>query len=192
MITTCTRQPSCRSATAIVSGLDAVFAPGPARVNGFFAPPRPAPPPSRRYQSTGYRAKKLLLGPALKTSQLSNERVSKRVALAVFSSDPISSTAYATEEMLLVLVGAALATRLALPVALAIVVPLALLVDYVLTVAVSVSSGVVAVGAMVAAGLWRLAGRDIELSPDPCRGSSLPPRPPKSACAMVAPPLKGT
>src|SRR5215217_2259374 len=133
MITTCTRQPSCRSATAIVSGLDAVFAPGPARVNGFFAPPRPAPPPSRRYQSTGYRAKKLLLGPALKTSQLSNERVSKRVALAVFSSDPISSTAYATEEMLLVLVGGSLAggvlaTGLALPVALAIVALLALLV----------------------------------------------------------------
>ena len=53
-----------------------------------------------------------------------HERVSKRVALAVFSSDPISSTAYATEEILLVLVGAAvaggaLATGLALPVAVA-------------------------------------------------------------------------
>jgi amino acid transporter len=53
--------------------------------------------------------------------------------LAVFSSDPISSTAYATEEILLVLVGATLAggvlaTGLALPVALAIVALLALLV----------------------------------------------------------------
>jgi hypothetical protein len=56
------------------------------------------------YQSNGYRAKKLLLGPPLKTSQFVHERISKRVALAVFSSDPISSTAYATEEMLLVLV----------------------------------------------------------------------------------------
>jgi amino acid transporter len=51
----------------------------------------------------------------------------------VFSSDPISSTAYATEEILLVLVGASLAggvlaTGLALPVALAIVGLLALLV----------------------------------------------------------------
>ncbi|HEX3211040.1 MAG TPA: APC family permease, partial [Actinomycetota bacterium] len=95
--------------------------------------PPSTPATSRRYQSTGYRAKKLLLGAALETSQLTNERVSKRVALAVFSSDPISSTAYATEEMLLVLVGAglaggALATRLALPVALAIVALLALLV----------------------------------------------------------------
>jgi amino acid transporter len=93
----------------------------------------PAPAPSRRYQSVGYRAKKLLLGPALKTSQLTHERVSKRVALAVFSSDPISSTAYATEEILLVLVGGSLAggvlaTGLALPVALAIVALLALLV----------------------------------------------------------------
>jgi amino acid transporter len=93
----------------------------------------PSAPTSRRYQSLGYRAKKLLLGPALKTSQLAHERVSKRVALAVFSSDPISSTAYATEEILLVLVGATLAggvlaTGLAMPVALAIVALLALLV----------------------------------------------------------------
>jgi amino acid transporter len=95
--------------------------------------PPSAPATSRRYQSVGYRAKKLFLGPALKTSQLAHERVSKRVALAVFSSDPISSTAYATEEILLVLVGAtlasgALATGLAMPVALAIVALLALLV----------------------------------------------------------------
>jgi len=89
----------------------------------------PVPATSRRYQSLGYRAKKLLLGPPLKTSQLSRERVSKRVALAVFSSDPISSTAYATEEMLLVLVVAGTAAiGLALPVALAIVALLALLV----------------------------------------------------------------
>jgi amino acid transporter len=93
----------------------------------------PSAPTSRRYQSVGYRAKKLFLGPALKTSQLVHERVSKRVALAVFSSDPISSTAYATEEILLVLVGATLAggvlaIGLAMPVALAIVALLALLV----------------------------------------------------------------
>src|SRR5215217_3002965 len=84
--------------------------------------PLPSPPKrSRRYESPGYRAKRVLLGPALETSQLSHERVSKRVALAVFSSDPISSTAYATEEILLVLVGGSLAggilaTVLALPV----------------------------------------------------------------------------
>src|SRR5215213_9160179 len=98
-------------------------------------PSAPAPALSRRYQSAGYRAKKLLLGPALKTAQLTHERVSKRVALAVFSSDPISSTAYATEEILLVLVTAAVAGA-------------ALLIDYVLTVAVSVSSGVAAMASV--------------------------------------------
>jgi amino acid transporter len=95
------------------------------------APPRPpsAPATSRRYQSAGYRAKKLLLGPALRTSQLVHERISKRVALAVFSSDPISSTAYATEEILLVLVFAgAAATGLALPISIAIAGLLAILV----------------------------------------------------------------
>jgi amino acid transporter len=89
---------------------------------------RPAAALSRRYQSPRYRAKRILLGPPLKTSQLANERISKRVALAVFSSDPISSTAYATEEILLVLVTAAAATWLTLPVALAIVGLLLLLV----------------------------------------------------------------
>jgi hypothetical protein len=59
-------------------------------------PTRPSPPPSRRYQSLGYRTKRVLLGPALRTNQLIHERITKRIALAVFSSDPISSTAYAT------------------------------------------------------------------------------------------------
>lgn len=79
------------------------------------------PPPSpgtRPYQSAGYRLKRLLLGAPLRTAQLVHERIPKRVALAVFSSDPISSTAYATEEMLLVLVLAGSAgVALALPIA---------------------------------------------------------------------------
>jgi amino acid transporter len=90
------------------------------------------PPPPRglhRYESPGYRAKRLLLGAPFKTSQLSHARISKRVALAVFSSDPISSTAYATEEMLLVLITAgAAASGLALPVAGGIALLLLLLV----------------------------------------------------------------
>ena len=84
---------------------------------------------SRRYESLGYRAKRVLLGPALQTSQLVHERITKRVALAVFSSDPISSTAYATEEILLVLVFAgAAATSLALPISVAIAGLLGILV----------------------------------------------------------------
>src|SRR5215207_8691459 len=93
------------------------------------SPTRPSPPPSRRYQSVGYRAKRVLLGPALRTSQLVHERITKRIALAVFSSDPISSTAYATEEILLVLVFAgAAATGLALPLSIAIAGLLGILV----------------------------------------------------------------
>ncbi|HSK36041.1 MAG TPA: amino acid permease, partial [Actinomycetota bacterium] len=92
-------------------------------------PPPPRPSPSRRYQSPGYRAKRVLLGPALRTSQLVHERITKRIALAVFSSDPISSTAYATEEILLVLVFAgAAAVGLALPISVAIAGLLAILV----------------------------------------------------------------
>jgi amino acid transporter len=92
---------------------------------------RRAPPPDaeQRYQSLGYRAKRALLGPPFKTAQLAHERISKRVALAVFSSDPISSTAYATEEMLLVLVIAGTAAvGLALPLAAGVAVLLLILV----------------------------------------------------------------
>jgi amino acid transporter len=82
-----------------------------------------------RYQSLGYRTKRALLGPPFKTAQLAHERISKRVALAVFSSDPISSTAYATEEMLLVLVVAGTAAiGLALPLAAGVAVLLLILV----------------------------------------------------------------
>ena len=48
------------------------------------------------------------------TSRLLTERLRKVVALAVFSSDAISSTAYGTEQIMLILVAAgAVATGLA-------------------------------------------------------------------------------
>jgi amino acid transporter len=47
--------------------------------------------------------KRLIIGRALRTEQAAHERLSKKTALAVFSSDALSSTAYATEEILLVL-----------------------------------------------------------------------------------------
>ena len=73
------------------------------------------------YQSLGYRVKRALLGRPLPTSRLVHERLRKLVALAVFSSDAISSTAYGTEQIMLVLVAAgAAATSLALPIALGI------------------------------------------------------------------------
>jgi amino acid transporter len=48
--------------------------------------------------------KRILVGLPLKTAQAAHERLSKRYALAVFASDPLSSVAYATEEILLVLI----------------------------------------------------------------------------------------
>jgi amino acid transporter len=47
--------------------------------------------------------KRLFVGRALRSEQAVHERLSKKTALAVFSSDALSSTAYATEEILLVL-----------------------------------------------------------------------------------------
>lgn len=59
------------------------------------------PPDSARY-----RLKNKLLGPPLHTEALEDERLGKPTALAVFASDNLSSSAYATEEMLRVLIPA--------------------------------------------------------------------------------------
>ena len=69
-----------------------------------------------------------LIGIPLATVQAGRERLSKVVALAVFSSDALSSVAYATEEMLLVLVLAgSLALGWSLPLSLAITLLLVIL-----------------------------------------------------------------
>jgi amino acid transporter len=47
--------------------------------------------------------KRIILGSPFATSQMMNERLTKVKALAIFSSDALSSSAYATEEILLVL-----------------------------------------------------------------------------------------
>jgi amino acid transporter len=67
------------------------------------------------------------IGQPLATEQAVHERLSKRIALAVFSSGALSSTAYATEEILTVLAVAAVATAgrsffYVVPISLAIVV----------------------------------------------------------------------
>ena len=65
--------------------------------------------------------KRWLVGPPMPLAQARHERLHKRVALAVFSSDAMSSVAYASEEILLVLMLAgAVAAHLAVPIALAI------------------------------------------------------------------------
>src|SRR5215475_11983877 len=73
--------------------------------------------------------KRLLLGAPMPLAQARHERLNKTVALAVFASDPLSSVAYATEEILLVLtLGGAAALSYSLPVALGIAALLAVVV----------------------------------------------------------------
>jgi len=65
--------------------------------------------------------KRVLVGPPMPLAQARHERLGKSTALAVFSSDALSSVAYATEEILLILVLAgAAAAHLANPIALSI------------------------------------------------------------------------
>lgn len=72
--------------------------------------------------------KRWLVGNPLKTAQTVHQRLSKRLALAVFASDPLSSVAYATEEILLVLIPASLAfAHFSIPISLVIILLLAIL-----------------------------------------------------------------
>jgi len=65
--------------------------------------------------------KRVLVGPPMPLAQARHERLGKSIALAVFSSDAMSSVAYATEEILLILVLAgAAAAHLANPIAVSI------------------------------------------------------------------------
>ena len=73
--------------------------------------------------------KRLLLGRPIPSSEEHHQRLSKKTALSIFSSDPISSSAYATEEILFVLVGAGVILSWAsLYIALVIAVLLAIVV----------------------------------------------------------------
>ncbi len=76
------------------------------------------------------RLKRLLVGTPLPTAQARHERLGKATALAVFASDALSSVAYATEEILLVLVLAgAAALSYSLPIGFAIAVLIAIVVS---------------------------------------------------------------
>src|SRR5439155_14497811 len=83
---------------------------------------RPAAAPRARPRGPGYALKRIVLGPALPTARLQHERLGKPTALAVFASDNLSSSAYATEEILKVAVPAvgAAAFALVLPITFAI------------------------------------------------------------------------
>lgn len=98
-----------------------------------YSPPGPLPlldeselPPD----GIGYRLKRKLLGPPLHTEQLEHERLGRPTALAVFASDNLSSSAYATEEILRVLIPAVgvAAFSLVVPITVAMLVVLGFLI----------------------------------------------------------------
>ena len=68
--------------------------------------------------------KRVFVGRPLASTQMEEQRLTKTIALAVFSSDALSSTAYATEEILFVtaLGGSSLALGLSKLVPIAVVV----------------------------------------------------------------------
>ena len=76
------------------------------------------------------RLKRVFLGSPLPTAQSRHERLAKSTALAVFASDALSSVAYATEEILLVLVLAGtVALSYSLPISIAIAILIAIVVS---------------------------------------------------------------
>ena len=95
--------------------------------------PAPSPRPVVRTgprEPLGYRIKNKLLGPPLHTERLEHETLGNPTALAVFASDCLSSSAYATEEILRVLfpyIGLA-AFTLVTPVTIALLVVLGFLI----------------------------------------------------------------
>src|SRR5262245_59729811 len=73
--------------------------------------------------------KRVLVGAPMPSAQARHERLGKSVALAVFASDPLSSVAYATEEILLVLILAGhAALSYSLPIGIGIATLLAIVV----------------------------------------------------------------
>jgi amino acid transporter len=107
--------------TTVAEGLGALRVPGP--LPG--APQLPMPPDGRVY-----RWKRRLLGQPLHSNELDHQRLGKPTALAVFASDNLSSSAYATEEILHVLVPAVglAAFSIVLPITIALLVMLGLLI----------------------------------------------------------------
>ena len=70
-----------------------------------------------------------LIGRPLQTADAEHETIGKRVGLAVFASDALSSTAYATQEILVILAGAGtMAFAYVFPISIVIVILLAIVV----------------------------------------------------------------
>ena len=86
----------------------------------------------RKEPTTVAFVKRVLVGRPLATTEMEHQRIPKTIALAVFSSDAISSTAYATEEILFVVAvgGSSLALGLSklIPIGVAVAILLTIVV----------------------------------------------------------------
>jgi len=103
------------------------------------APPRPAAERTDRIDAL----KRAVIGRPRSGSEMGETLLSKTLALPIFSADPLSSVAYATEAALVVLVGASVtAAHLVLPVSIAIAAVLGIVVlSYTQTVRAYETSG---------------------------------------------------
>ncbi len=113
--------------------------------------------------------KHLLIGSPLETAALHEQRLPKRSALAVLASDNLSSTAYATEEILLALTTAA-AVGLLVPLYYAIPIGLAIAL---LTLMVVISYGQTLHAYPTGGGAYTVAKENLGVTPALVAGSSL-------------------
>ncbi len=109
--------------------------------------------------------KRVMIGAPLASSRLAEEKISKVKALAIFASDALSSTAYATEEILLVLVLAGTAAlTYSIPISIAIAILLMIVAtSYRQTIRAYPSGG----------GAYRVAMDNLGVMPGLIAGASL-------------------
>ncbi|MFQ5724019.1 MAG: APC family permease [Terriglobia bacterium] len=113
--------------------------------------------------------KQLLIGSPLETASLHEQRLPRRSALAVLASDNLSSTAYATEEILLAL-SAGTAAALAVPLFYAVPIGLAI---GLLTLIVVISYGQTLHAYPTGGGAYTVAKENLGILPALVAGSSL-------------------
>jgi len=115
------------------------------------------------------RLKQILIGSPLETAALPEQRLSKKSALAVLASDNLSSTAYATEEILLALTAAA-AVGMMIPIH--YVVPLAGAIA-ILTAIVAVSYAQTMHAYPTGGGAYTVAKENLGVTPALAGGAAL-------------------
>lgn len=113
--------------------------------------------------------KKFLIGRPLHTASLHEQRLSKKAALPILASDNLSSSAYATEEIVRALV---LAAAIGVAVPLSYAIPIALAIG-ILTAIVAISYGQTLYAYPTGGGAYTVAKENLGVTPGLIAGSSL-------------------